>query len=65
MDRGYVDATYEKVRYYFNEGSGTIAYDSRSTTATGSNGNIVGATWTTAGRFEDALSFSGDRKSVV
>jgi hypothetical protein len=59
MDRGYVDATYEKVRYYFNEGSGPIAYDSRSSTATGSNGNIVGATWTTAGRFEDALSFSG------
>ena len=38
----------------FDEGSGTIAYDSAGT----NNGAVIGASWT-AGWINDALSFDG------
>jgi hypothetical protein len=42
--------------YGFNEGSGTTAADG---SGGGHAGTISGATWTTAGRFGNALSFDG------
>jgi hypothetical protein len=45
------------VRYWnFNEGSGTIAYDS---SGSGNDGTIHGATWVDNGSCEKALSFDG------
>lgn len=40
----------------FNESTGTVATDS---TAEGNNGTVSGATWTTSGMIENALSFNG------
>ena len=42
--------------YSFNEGSGTTAADA---SGHGLTGTITGATWTTQGRFGNALSFNG------
>ena len=42
--------------YSFNEGSGTTVADS---SGNGLTGTIVGATWTTGGRYGNALSFNG------
>src|SRR5258705_10195530 len=42
--------------YSFNEGSGTTVTDSSGNNLTGI---IVGATWTTGGRYGNALSFNG------
>lgn len=42
--------------YSFNEGSGTTVTD---VSGSNLNGTIVGATWTTAGRYGSALSFNG------
>jgi hypothetical protein len=44
----------------FDEGSGTIAYDS----AGSNNGTVTGATWTT-GRIDGALSFDGSSDFVM
>lgn len=48
--------------YGFNEGSGTIAAD-----ASGNNnpGTIAGATWSTQGKFGNALSFNGSSSMVT
>jgi hypothetical protein len=42
--------------WQFNEGTGTVAGDS---SGNGNNGTIYGATWTTTGKFGNALSFNG------
>jgi hypothetical protein len=42
--------------YGFDEGNGTTAFD---LSGLGNNGNIIGATWTTQGRFGSALSLDG------
>ena len=42
--------------YGFNEGTGQTAADA---SGDGSTGTIVGASWTTAGKYGDALSFNG------
>jgi concanavalin A-like lectin/glucanase superfamily protein/galactose oxidase-like protein/Big-like domain-containing protein/IPT/TIG domain-containing protein len=42
--------------YSFNEGSGTTVTDLSGNNL---NGTIVGATWTTAGKYGNALSFNG------
>ena len=42
--------------YSFDEGSGTILHD---TSGSGNNGTISNATWSTSGKFGDALSFNG------
>jgi hypothetical protein len=47
--------------YAFAEGSGTVAVDF---TGNGQNGTIVGATWTSAGKFGNALSFNGTSNYV-
>ena len=47
--------------YAFDAGSGTTAED---VSGHGNTGTIVGATWTSAGRYGDALSFNG-RTSYV
>jgi glucose/arabinose dehydrogenase len=44
------------VAYGFNEGSGTVAADASGNSRTGT---LSGATWITAGRFGNALSFDG------
>jgi methionine-rich copper-binding protein CopC len=48
--------------YSFDEGSGTILHD---TSGSGNNGTITNATWSTAGKFGDALSFTGSLNSWV
>ncbi|AGA31260.1 DUF4082 domain-containing protein [Singulisphaera acidiphila] len=48
--------------YGFNEGTGTTVTD---VSGHGLNGVIVNATWTTAGRFGDALSFNGTNAMVT
>jgi chitodextrinase len=48
--------------YSFNEGSGTTVNDS---TGNGNTGTIVNATWTTAGKFGNALSFNGTNARVA
>jgi chitodextrinase len=48
--------------YSFNEGSGTTVTDS---SGNGNNGTISGATWTTAGKYGDALSFNGKSSRVI
>jgi hypothetical protein len=47
--------------YSFDEGSGTIVNDS---SGNGITGTIVGATWTTAGEYGNALSFNGSNAYV-
>ena len=48
--------------YGFNEGSGTTVTDS---SGNGNNGTISGATWTTAGKYGDALQFNGTSSVVT
>ncbi len=47
--------------YNFNEGSGSTVAD---TSGNGLNGTIAGATWTTGGRYGNALSFNGSTSYV-
>jgi plastocyanin len=47
--------------YLFNEGSGTTASD---TSGNNPAGAISGATWTTAGKYDDALTFNGSTNYV-
>jgi hypothetical protein len=49
------------VAYNFNEGSGTTVNDA---SGHGITGNINGATWTTGGRYGNALSFNGSSSYV-
>src|SRR5207302_6208652 len=42
--------------YGFNEGAGTVAAD---TSGKGNNGTVSGATWSTSGKYGNALSFGG------
>ena len=42
--------------YSFNEGSGTTVQDA---SGHGITGNVIGATWTTGGKYGNALSFNG------
>ena len=48
--------------YNFNEGSGTIVNDA---SGNGNNGTISGATWTTSGKYGNALSFNGSNSGVT
>ena len=48
--------------YSFDGGSGTTIYDS---SGNGNNGTISNATWSTAGKFGDALSFNGTNAVVT
>ena len=48
--------------YGFNEGTGTTVTDS---SGNGNNGTITNATWTTAGKYGDALSFNGTNAMVT
>ena len=48
--------------YGFDEGSGTTVTDA---SGNGNNGTISGATWSTAGKFGDALSFNGTSSLVT
>jgi len=48
--------------YGFNEGSGTLVTD---LSGNGNNGTISGATWTTSGRYGNALSFNGTNALVT
>ncbi len=48
--------------YSFDEGSGTTLHDSYGN---GNNGTITNATWSTSGKFGDALSFTGKLNSWV
>jgi len=47
--------------FSFNEGTGTTVADASGSSNTGT---IVGATWTTAGKFGNALSFNGTNSYV-
>jgi chitodextrinase len=47
--------------YSFNEGAGTVVTD---LSGNGNNGSIVGASWTTAGKYGNALSFNGTSSYV-
>jgi hypothetical protein len=47
--------------FNFNEGAGTTVADA---SGSGNTGTIVGATWTTAGKFGNALSFNGSSSYV-
>jgi hypothetical protein len=47
--------------YSFDEGTGTVVTDASGNNLTGT---IVGATWTTAGRYGNALSFNGTSSYV-
>jgi hypothetical protein len=48
--------------YNFNEGRGTTVTDASSN---GNTGTISGATWTTAGKFGNALAFNGTNARVT
>jgi hypothetical protein len=48
--------------YGFNEGSGTTVAD---VSGQGNGGTVSGATWTTSGRFGQALTFNGSSSRVV
>jgi hypothetical protein len=48
--------------YGFNEGSGTVVADG---SGNGNNGTISGATWTTSGKYGNALSFNGNNALVT
>src|SRR2546422_959548 len=50
------------VAYAFNEGSGTTVAD---ISGNDNNGTISAATWTTAGRFGNALVFNGTSARVT
>jgi hypothetical protein len=47
--------------YGFEEGSGTVVNDA---SGNGNNGTISGATWTTSGKYGNALSFNGTNALV-
>jgi fibronectin type 3 domain-containing protein len=47
--------------YSFNEGTGTTVFDSSGNNL---SGTIVGATWTTAGKYGNALSFNGSSSYI-
>ena len=47
--------------YAFNEGTGTTVNDS---SGNGNNGTIANATWTTSGKYGDALVFNGTNARV-
>jgi hypothetical protein len=47
--------------YNFNEGNGTVVNDASGNDITG---NVIGATWTTAGKNGNALSFNGSSSYV-
>jgi len=48
--------------YGFNEGSGTVVNDA---SGNGNNGTINGATWTTSGKYRNALNFNGTNALVT
>ena len=48
--------------YGFNEGGGTLLTD---LSGNGNNGTISGATWTTSGKYGNALSFNGTNALVT
>jgi Concanavalin A-like lectin/glucanases superfamily len=48
--------------YGFNEGSGTVVNDA---SGNGNNGTINGATWTTSGKYGNALNFNGSNALVT
>jgi chitodextrinase len=48
--------------YSFNEGTGTVVTD---TSGNGNNGTISGATWTTSGKYGNALVFNGTSALVT
>ena len=48
--------------YGFNEGSGTVVSD---VSGNGNNGTITGATWTTSGKYGNALTFNGTNALVA
>jgi len=48
--------------WHFNEGSGNTAFDA---SASGNDGTITGASWTTNGQFGNALDFDGADDGVV
>jgi glucose/arabinose dehydrogenase len=48
--------------FSFNEGAGALAGDA---SGLNNNGSVVGATWSAAGKFGKALSFSSTRQSYV
>ena len=48
--------------YAFNEGTGTTVSDS---SGNGNNGTITNATWTTSGKYSDALVFNGTSALVT
>ena len=48
--------------YGFNEGSGTVVND---VSGNGNNGTISGATWTTSGKYGNALNFNGTNARVT
>jgi len=48
--------------YGFNEGSGTVVND---VSGNGNNGTISGATWTTSGKYGNALTFNGTSARVT
>src|SRR4029077_11313111 len=47
--------------YGFNEGNGTVVND---VSGNGNNGTISGATWTTSGKYGNALTFNGTNALV-
>ena len=55
-------ATVPVAAYGFNEGSGTVVND---VSGNGNNGTISGATWTTSGKYGNALSFNGTNALVT
>src|SRR5262249_26199654 len=50
------------VAYNFNEGTGTTVTDASGNNR---NGTVAGAAWTTAGKYSQALSFSGSTAKVT
>src|SRR3954468_18496995 len=48
--------------YSFDEASGAVAADS---SGLGNNGTLTNATWSTSGKFDDALSFNGSNSWVT
>ncbi len=47
--------------YNFDQGSGSVLTD---VSGNGNNGTIVDATWSTSGKYGDALSFNGTNALV-
>src|SRR5579871_6361430 len=47
--------------YNFDEGTGTTVHDA---SGNGNNGTLVNATWSTSGKYGDALSFNGSNAMV-